>query len=149
MPGGCGQPVVLAYQPAAGSAFNFRLDRTDAGPRAETEGDVDPVGVRQLFLEPGRKAIGWHDVEARARAEHHARSPGAPVLGMTAREDRDFAGDVQVMHVPADASLDERRGGCGERTGAVRHVPCRESACSDGLESMIRRVRTELKFTFA
>ena len=64
---GCGQPVVLAYQPAAGSAFNFRLDRTDAGPRAETEGDVDPVGVRQLFLEPGRKAIGWHDVEARAR----------------------------------------------------------------------------------
>ena len=95
-----------------------------------------------------RQSVGTMSKHAPG-AEHHARRPGAPVLGMTVREDRDFAGDVQVMHVPADASLDERRGGCGERTGAVRHVPCRESACSDGLESMIRRVRTELKFTFA
>ena len=69
----------------------------------------------------GGEAIGGHDVEADAGEQHDARFLRLGVARGEGFEDRDLAGDVEVMRLGADAGVGHRLGRRRERAREVEH----------------------------
>ena len=96
-------------------------DRIPMLVRAEIEGDVDPVGPAVFLSLAARQSVGT--MSKHALGQEITLAARRTVPGMTGRKTRDFAGDVQVSHVPADASLDERRVVRGKDRRSTRALP--------------------------
>ena len=99
------------------------------------------------------ETIGRHDVKADSRNGDDAGVPDFLTARVDVFEDRDFAGDVEIVRAGAQARGEHRPAGGGERTRAVQHRrDALQIRCDDGwvvrgrtraIHSPVRRRVTE------
>jgi hypothetical protein len=89
---------------------------------ADTPPSVSNASERCVaVVEVCGQAVGGDHVEPDAGEERHARGGGVGAAPADPLEDRQLAGDVQVVGPGVDAGVDHRVGGLGEGAGAVEH----------------------------
>jgi hypothetical protein len=87
------------------------------------EPDGEAVRGRQPPRHVRHEAVRGHDVEADARHHHDGPAARLRVAHDQRLDDRDLAGDVEVVDAGREARVDHRACGGRERAGRVQHDP--------------------------
>jgi hypothetical protein len=115
-----GAPAISTRRPPRRSivpaprALEHREGRAAAHPAQPAEGEAKPRGVREASLHVRGEAVAGHDVEAGAGEEHDAHGLRVEVAIRDRLEDRDLAGDVDVVDSGGEAGVHHRLRGRGE-----------------------------------
>jgi len=108
-------PAALPDRPAPREPLDHRLRGARAGAAAERgERELEAHRAGKRFRQRRGQAVAGHDVEAARRQERHAARPGFRIAREGRFDDRDLAGDVEIVRAHVEARPDDGPAGLGE-----------------------------------